>query len=103
MMKNYFTRLRRYDQCDDSFFRTVIPAQAGHEVKLLRYPGGNSLKTLDPRLRGCVIIQNSVLRGIIFRAKALAYIYNNMIIHSLFLFICLLGHVAQGFNPAKAD
>jgi hypothetical protein len=30
----------------------VIPAKAGHEVKLLRYPEGNQLRALDPRLRG---------------------------------------------------
>jgi len=30
----------------------VIPAKAGHAVKLLRYPGSDRLKTLDARLRG---------------------------------------------------
>jgi len=30
----------------------VIPAQAGHAGKLLRYPGSDQLNGLDPRLRG---------------------------------------------------
>jgi len=30
----------------------VIPAKAGHEVKLLRYPGSNGPKALDARLHG---------------------------------------------------
>jgi len=44
-----------------------------------------------------------VLRGTIFRAKALAYTDKMMIIYSFLLSIFLPGHVAQGFNPAKAD
>ena len=39
-----------------------------------------------PRERGCVIIHNLVLRGIILRAEALAYIDNGLIIHNLFLY-----------------
>ena len=58
---------------------------------------------MDARFRGCVMLCNIVLRRIILRAKALAYIDNGMIIQSLHLSICLLDHVAQGFNPAKAD
>ena len=35
--------------------------------------------------------------------KALGYIYNGLMIHTLLLSVYILGHVAQGFNPAKAD
>jgi len=55
------------------------------------------------RTGGCVIIHNMVLRGTIFRAKALAYTDKTMIMYSFFLSICFPGHVAQGFNPAKAN
>ena len=56
-----------------------------------------------PLGRCCVFVLNIVLQGIILRAKALANIDNSLIIHSLFLSNCLSDHVAQGFNPAKAD
>ena len=58
---------------------------------------------LDPRLRDCVIIQQIVLHRIIFRAKALGYIENSLIIQGFILSNLMPGHVAQGFNPAKAD
>jgi hypothetical protein len=58
---------------------------------------------MDPFLRGCIMIYDTVLRGIIIRAKAQAYIDNSLIINSLILFTCFLDHVVQGFNPAKAE
>jgi hypothetical protein len=67
------------------------------------HPGFSAHCCLDPRFGGCVIIHNNVLQGIIIRVKALAYIDNGMIIHSLWLPTYLPVYVAQGFNPAKAD
>jgi hypothetical protein len=72
-------------------------------VKLLCYPESDKMKVLNPRLRSCALIHDMVLRGIILRAKALAYIVNTLIEHILFIATCSPGHVAQGFNPAKAD
>jgi len=79
---------------------SVIPMEMGIQTRLLAFC---SRPIPEPRFRGCVILRNIALRGIILRAKALAYIDNGQIIHSLFLSICLSDHVAQGFNPAKAD
>ena len=74
-------------------------------ISLPRYVvsrGHPAIFFLDACLRGCVIIHNRVLRGTIFRAKALGYIDKNLILYNLSISTCLTGCVAQGFNPAKA-
>ena len=73
-------------------------------ISLPRYVvsrGHPAIFFLDARLRGCVIIHNRVLRGTIFRAKALDYIDNSLILNNLFFFHRFGRLCGAGFQPCQ--